>query len=364
MDGGSLTNSTMPLVISSITYACLFTEDNHQKKKTIIAIIYVLTSSLSILGSSSVLIYAIFKKTVRSPEVCPLFHLALADFMLAFLWLAGALSWFHWEHSNCFYLDAVGEIAHIASFFLTTNYALNAFLRLCEKTHNINNLEFSSVHVTTRSYLWISRIGYAVCWLIPVGIMLPLLIYSIRRHTFDKLQNSCTFCLLLFDRPKVKSADPLWWSPYGSIALTCSLSISMVTLVLVYVMILRVFRKAVVYSGVLTDLQRANIDAIRNRIFLYILVFLVCWGPALVVASCDIDPHIIKLSAMRHWFILFVFQGLTAPMQGFLNCIVYGWTRKSFRDATETRSPLLESDDYSFFRPRRSSYGASSFRSL
>ena len=29
---------------------------------------------------------------------------------------------------------------------------------------------------------------------------------------------------------------------------------------------------------------------------------------ALVVASCDIDPHIIKLSAMHHWFILFVFQ--------------------------------------------------------
>ena len=32
-------------------------------------------------------------------------------------------------------------------------------------------------------------------------------------------------------------------------------------------------------SGVLTDRQRASIDAIRNKVFLYILVFLICWSP-------------------------------------------------------------------------------------
>ena len=33
------------------------------------------------------------------------------------------------------------------------------------------------------------------------------------------------------------------------------------------------------FPGRFTDLQRANIEAIRNRIFLYILVFLFCWSP-------------------------------------------------------------------------------------
>ncbi|KAJ7387048.1 hypothetical protein OS493_004012, partial [Desmophyllum pertusum] len=63
---------------------------------------------------------------------------------------------------------------------------------------------------------------------------------------------------------------------------------------------------------------------------------LICWSPALVVATSDIDPRI-TITNLPRWFTLFVLQGLTAPMQGFLNCIVYGWSRKSFRDASEQR---------------------------
>ena len=33
-------------------------------------------------------------------------------------------------------------------------------------------------------------------------------------------------------------------------------------------------------------------------------------------------------------------------MQGFLNCIVYGWARKSFREASDRRPLLLESNEY------------------
>ena len=34
----------------------------------------------------------------------------------------------------------------------------------------------------------------------------------------------------------------------------------------------------------LTDRQRASIDAIRNKVFLYVLVFLICWSPG----NCNI----------------------------------------------------------------------------
>ncbi|XP_074636046.1 transmembrane protein 116-like isoform X2 [Acropora palmata] len=306
--------------------------DEESRKPSIIAIIHVVTSSLSILGSSSVLLYALVKRSIRSPAVHPLFHLALADLILGSLWLIGALIWFQSHRKMCFYLDVLGEIAHLASFFLTINYALTAFFGLWGKRNNINSLQFSSDDATSKLNLWLARMGYIVC---------------------------C--CLLLFDRPKVRKDGAIWLS-YGSIALTTAISISMVTLVVVYFMVLKVFRKAVVYSGRFTDLQRANIDAIRNRIFLYILVFLVCWSPALVVASYDIAP---KFNLrVKSSFSLFVIQGLTAPMQGFLNCIVYGWTRKSFREASETRAPLLDSADRSFFRSRRLLYGTASVRSL
>lgn len=208
--------------------------------------------------------------------------------------------------------------------------------------------------------LWLARMGYIVCWLLPLFIMLPLLVARIDIRPPIRTKH-CTFCLLLFDRPKVHKGRPIWRS-YGSIALTTAISFSMVTLMVVYFAVLKVFRKAVVYSGRFTDLERANIDAVRNRIFLYILVFLFCWSPALVVASCDIAPEVTLTVHSR--FYLFVIQGLTAPMQGFLNCIVYGWTRKSFREASETRAPLLDSGDHSVFSSRRLLYGTASVRSL
>lgn len=338
---------------------CTLSHEESRQPRTI-AIIHVVTSSLSIIGSSSVLLYALVKRSIRSPAVHPLFHLALADLFLASLWLIGALIWFLSHHKMCFYLDVLGEIAHLASFFLTINYALTAFFGLLGKKNNINSLQFSSDDATSKMNLWLARMGYIVCWLLPLFIMLPLLVERSKIEPCVST-NHCTFCLLLFDRPKVRKGGAIWLS-YGSIALTTSISISMVTLVVVYFMVLKVFRKAVVYSGRFTDLQRANIEAIRNRIFLYILVFLFCWSPALVVASCDIAP---KFNLrVQSAFSLFVIQGLTAPMQGFLNCIVYGWTRKSFREASETRAPLLDSTDRSVFRSRQLLYGTASVRSL
>lgn len=260
----------------------------------------------------------------------------------------------------CFYLDVFAEMAHLASFFLTVNYGLNAYIRLREKTQNISNFQFSSVSSST-FYIWLSRIFYAVCWLVPVVIMLPLLI-----HVGNKITpQTCSHCLLLFDRPKPKASgqNNSVWSAYGSIALTATLTFSIVALMLVYFLTIRTYRKAVIYSGVLTDLQRVSIDAIRNKVFLYIMVFLTCWSPALIVASCDIDPKI-SITNLRTWSVLFILQGLTAPMQGFFNCIVYGWARKNFRDASERRrNPLLESDEHIRApRFRRTSYG--SLRSL
>ena len=42
-------------------------------------------------------------------------------------------------------------MAHLASFFLTVNYGLNAYIRLREKTQNISNFQFSSVSISNET---------------------------------------------------------------------------------------------------------------------------------------------------------------------------------------------------------------------
>ena len=45
------------------------------------------------------------------------------------------------------------QMAHLASFFLTVNYALTAYMRLREKADTITNLPFSSVSTCIRTIL-------------------------------------------------------------------------------------------------------------------------------------------------------------------------------------------------------------------
>lgn len=50
-------------------------------------------------------------------QVHPLFHLALADLILASLWFSGACFWFHNKHADCFYLDVFGEVGGFLVIF-------------------------------------------------------------------------------------------------------------------------------------------------------------------------------------------------------------------------------------------------------
>ena len=51
-----------------------------------------------------------------------MFHLALADLLLASLWFSGACLWFHKQEGSCFYLDAFAEVSGLLNnkynFFL------------------------------------------------------------------------------------------------------------------------------------------------------------------------------------------------------------------------------------------------------
>ncbi|XP_070572218.1 transmembrane protein 116-like [Ptychodera flava] len=63
-----------------------------------------------------------------------------------------------------------------------------------------------------------------------------------------------------------------------------------------------------------------------------------CWLPALTIAVTRLVRGDHELPIQEN-FPLYLIQGVTAPSQGFLNCLVYGWTRKSFRRASSEPTP-------------------------
>uniref|UniRef100_A0A3B3Y8B0 Uncharacterized protein n=1 Tax=Poecilia mexicana TaxID=48701 RepID=A0A3B3Y8B0_9TELE len=96
-----------------------------------------------------------------------------------------------------------------------------------------------------------------------------------------------------------------------------------------------VYRRAVTSCGYLGNEQRALFRVMDLRMLLYPLVFVFCWGP---------EPELLKGTETQ-------FQAFTSASQGFLNCLVYGWTRLHLRRAglsffsrdVDTQTPLLRS---------------------
>ncbi|TKS82780.1 Transmembrane protein 116 [Collichthys lucidus] len=86
-----------------------------------------------------------------------------------------------------------------------------------------------------------------------------------------------------------------------------------------------------------------------RRMLLYPLIFVVCWGPAVALAFL----RLVKPSAGQGEAggVLYISQAFTSASQGFLNCLVYGWTRERVRRAglralsrdVDTQTPLLRS---------------------
>lgn len=89
---------------------------------------------------------------------------------------------------------------------------------------------------------------------------------------------------------------------------------------------------------------------------------LLCLSFGLLPAAARCHSWFANRKGSMLFLVCVCWQGLTAPMQGFLNCIVYGWSRKSFREASGQRSLLLDSDEHDPLHRRRESRG--SMRSL
>ncbi|PWA20712.1 hypothetical protein CCH79_00019790 [Gambusia affinis] len=298
-------------------------------------------ASFSILGSGSI-ISLIIPRLGQTPEVSPfvrlqpLFQLSVADLLLAACWLIGAILYSQrCDHLStlCYNLHTVEQILYMASFFFTLNYVWNLYTLTREKFNSC----FSgySIQFSNRVSLKAKMIA-VLSSLVPALLMVPVFV-----------QGNVGHCQVNFSEPYrclLMHTGALFLLPgRQQLSRSCSflhtyqigvfLSSFLLTLLGITVLVVKarcVYRRAVTSSGYLGNEQRALFRVMDLRMLLYPLVFVFCWGPAVALAFL---------------------RAFTSASQGFLNCLVYGWTRLHLRRAglsffsrdVDTQTPLLRS---------------------
>ncbi|KFV77331.1 Transmembrane protein 116, partial [Dryobates pubescens] len=273
---------------------------------------------LSVVGSSSIIAYAVFQNTVRSPEVRPLFYLSLSDLFVGMCWLAGALLYSTPTSKQdliCYNLQATGQVVGYAS---------------C-----------------------IGRIATILSSLIPFLLMVPVFCLGNISNCYQNFSQKHG-CLLMH----MEIADPTnelqtlsgsichAMHFYGVGVFLVSFLISFVAILVVLSQARGLYKRFVTSTGFLGDQQWAVIKMVEQRMVFYPVAFFCCWAPAVLLG-------ILKLAGSANskiYMALLILQALTAASQGLLNCMVYGWTqhvflslkRKACRDV-DTQTPLLRS---------------------
>ncbi|XP_073341828.1 transmembrane protein 116 [Pagrus major] len=308
---------------------------------------------LSILGSGSIIVCVMLQRLSRTPELQPLFLLSVSDLLLALCWVIGAaLFSSHCSSLNkhCHHLHTVEQILYMASFFYTLNYVWNLYTAIREKYYSCSNgysVQFSN-RVSTAG-----KIRALLSGLIPVMLMTPVFIQG----NISQCQANSSEpyrCLLmhtgaLFHTSEQHHPIPFcrWLRTYRIAIFLTTFLLTLLSIIVLMVKARRIYRRVVTSYGYLGNEQRTSFRVMDRRMLLYPLIFVLCWGPAVALAFLlEVKPSAGQGGAV---VALYISQAFTSASQGFLNCLVYGWTRARLRRAgmrvlsrdVDTQTPLL-----------------------
>ncbi|XP_042721909.1 transmembrane protein 116 isoform X2 [Lagopus leucura] len=328
-------------------------ESGSQEVYSALQWIHFTMAMLSVIGSSSIITYAIFQNVVRSPEVRPLFYLSLSDLFLGMCWIAGALLYSTPTSKHdliCYNLQAMGQVFYVASFLYTANYTWHLYMDLKMKyNQNLNRMPSTAVDYAS----CIGRVATILSSLIPFLLMVPVFCLGNSSNCYQNFSQKHG-CLLMHTEMAEPTNDPLTLSSsvcraihfYGIGVFLVSFLISFIAILVVLIQARGLYKRFVNSTGFLGDQQWAMIKMVEQRVVFYPIAFFCCWAPAVLLG-------ILKLTAStssKIYMALLILQALTAASQGLLNCIVYGWTQHVFlslkrnicRDV-DTQTPLLRS---------------------
>uniref|UniRef100_A0A2K5CPK3 Transmembrane protein 116 n=1 Tax=Aotus nancymaae TaxID=37293 RepID=A0A2K5CPK3_AOTNA len=291
-----------------------------------------------VIGSSSLIAYAVFQNVQKSPEIRALFCLSFCDLLLGLCWLTETLLYGASVANKdiiCYNLQAVGQVFCISSFLCTVNYIWYLYTELRMKhTQSGQSPSPLVIDYTCR----VGQMALVFSSLIPLLLMTPVFCLGNTSECFQNFSQSHK-CILMHSPPSsiaelLPSANTSVCSIlyfYGITIFLGSFVLSLLTIMVCQTL----YKKFVKSSGFWDD---------GWRVRFYPVAFFCCWGPAVVLMIIKLT----KPQDTRLHMALYVLQALTATSQGLLNCGVYGWTQHKFhqlkqeaqRDA-DTQTPLL-----------------------
>lgn len=318
-----------------------------------ISFIFLVTSLLSLFGTGSIIYVAIKKRKVCSSGVLPLFHLCLADFLGGFILIIGTSE--HFTHSVrnrtfCLVLTMLATSFYMTTFVLTVNYAWKVYRQVKIRADPIPLLETSS-SVANVSHPWYRistpALVYFLCWFVPFAFSM-FVMFSDSEYDENKkfILNddicSCCFPLFVYESSscqRIRNVDHRfnWYSHYKFVFLFLLL-ISSTLITILYGLIFVRFKGLLLTGGVIGPSQYELLYSARRRAGLFAAVFVFSWLSTLILGSISFK----KKFSMTEYYPLFVIQACTSPLQGFLNSMIYGWQRKTFRVALNEETPLLD----------------------
>ncbi|XP_071390643.1 transmembrane protein 116 [Centroberyx affinis] len=327
--------------------------------------IQLVMAVLSILGSGSIIVYAASQKLIWTPELQPLLLLSVSDLLLALCWLVGAALFSQrcsGRHSDCYHLHTVEQILYMASFFYTLNYVWSLYTAIRSKFQC--SMDGFSVQFPT-TVTTASKITALVSGLLPVLLMTPVFIQGNISQCYANFSQPYR-CLLLHtgalyltpeQRQQLRPCSLL--HAYRITVFLAAFLLTLIGIVMLMVKARHIYRRVVTSSGYLGDRQWSSFRVMDRRMLLYPSVFIFCWGPAVYLAAVWLAAP--SSGPGLAGVVLYIAQAFTSGSQGFLNCLVYGWTHTHFRSAgrtvlsrdADTQTPLLRSQKrgYHTLRP-------------
>ncbi|XP_075424264.1 transmembrane protein 116 isoform X3 [Ascaphus truei] len=305
-------------------------------------------ATLSVIGSGSIIGYAVFHNVIKSPQVRPLFYLSLSDLLLALCWLIAAV--LHRQkqtNTACYNLQAVGQFIYMSSFLYTFNYTW----QLCR---DLKTKLDRALYKVSDKECRIGRIVTVLSSVLPFLLIVPILSVG----NIKECYRNCSFphsCLVL-NVGSPTTSDPSLYSDAACKAMhyyatAVFLLAFLVTAILILVLLGKtcaLFKRYLATGSRFGDPEWAVICVTRRRALLYPVIFFCCCLPAVTLAILKLvhreETHAIYM------YVLYFIQAFTAVSQGLLNCLVYGWTSRMLhylkqtacRDV-DTQTPLLRS---------------------
>uniref|UniRef100_E1B984 Transmembrane protein 116 n=1 Tax=Bos taurus TaxID=9913 RepID=E1B984_BOVIN len=229
-------------------------------------------ATLSVIGSSSLVAYAIFQNIQKSPEVL-----------------------------------------YISSFFYTINYIWYLYKELRMKPSQSAQRTFSLViDYTCR----IGQIAIILSSLIPLLLMVPVFCLGNVSECFRNFSQSHR-CILIYSPPPamaelLPSANTSVCSTlyfYGLIIFLASFVLSFFTIVVLLIQAQILYKKFLKSTGFLGSEQWAVIHIMEQRVRFYPVAFFCCWSPVVILMIIKLT----KLQDTRLHMALYVLQIFLGP---------------------------------------------------